>query len=177
MDIDALVYSLSAAPAAALTFSAIWKLRNGEKFAAALVAAAPIVGRYAHAAVAPTALLEIGSAAALLAQPVAGRLGAAPAVFAFIVFVVVRRRTDSTGGCGCWRTVAADDPETERRVLVGRNFLLLVMAAVALALPAAPASSGVVFGVASGALIGFVLMEAPGIVALATIQRHAEVTR
>ncbi len=158
-----------------LVLSVGWKLRNPSDFIAAFARAVPPLARLGNAALPPVVTVELLAAGLLLAQPWVGRVAALPAIGVFVVFLTaVAGRGRQTSGCGCWRSVSAS-ADSERMVLLGRNMTLLLLAAIVAVRPAAPSLGAYLFGVGCGLLLGLVLMEAPMIVALATIEDRREV--
>jgi hypothetical protein len=164
---------LRIAAASVFIFSASWKLSNIPSFARAFEGFAPArLQRSGRRAVLPVAVLEFTLAALLLAGLAlsrlrfAGPLASMAVVGAFSILVIGASKVDE---CGCWSMPFVDDNRRARRLVVARNAVLLLILALASALPVG-LSTATAAAVPAGLVIGLLTVELPQIVGVATFR-------
>jgi len=156
--------------ATVLVLSAAWKLGHPGEFRRAYrgLAPRPIAG-FGGPAVWLVAAFELTTAALVLAGTWVG-----PALALIVVGTFTARIAAAPGlaECGCWTMSFVHDPAVARRLTLGRNAVVLVVAAVALLGPSDIASRDLLAPVVAGVLLGIVVVGLPLIVSIATIHRR-----
>jgi hypothetical protein len=164
---------LRIAAASVFVLSAFWKLSHISSFARAFEGFAPArLQRSGRQAVLPVAALELALAAMLLAGLAlsqlrfAGPLSSLAVVGVFSILVARASRADE---CGCWSMPFVDDNRRARQLVLARNAVLLLMLALASALPAG-VTVVTAAAVPAGMVLGLLTVELPQIVGVATFR-------
>lgn len=171
MSLSVAVHVARAAVAAALVMSAVWKLRNGQKFRAVFSAlvSAPLQSLDVLAA-RSLPWVEFASAGILLAAySSVGQWAALGALALIGVFTLALARIrDTRLGCGCWGSLAHD---LDRRFQLGRNLAMMIVAGFGSIRVSVLPWNELIFTMAIGLLLGLLLLELPQISVIAISPR------